>query len=548
MQITNVKVRNFRSLLDVEFNMQDYSLLVGANNSGKTNVIDAIRVFYEKPKFNTQTDPAAGAPLDSDSWVEIEYELTHNEYESLKAEYRLQNRRLRVRKRLTGKSKGIFAYKRDGTLADEQFYGTKNVQQGKLGHIIHIPAVSTLTEHMKTSGPSALRDIINDIVRKLVKSSPAFSDMIAEFEQQMEAFKNEETDDSLSLRGLQDDINAQISEWDTELRLNINPFSETEIVKNLVSFDFQDHQLSDTLPSSNYGQGFQRHLIYTLLTLVSKYSPPYAVSKKKDFRPDLTLILFEEPEAFLHPPQQDVLCQSLRLLSAQDGNQILISTHSSNFVSQNTEDLCALIHLRRRRGETKVSQLTASDLQKIFHDNQLINSLLNVPAGDENWDLDMEAVKYFLWLDPNRCGLFFAEHVLLVEGPTEVVFINYLLSKGLIPSPKGGIFVLDCMGKYNMHRFMNLLGELGIDHSVLRDEDDLAIQTHQVLARLVSDSANSHTRLVKTVAPDLEQYLGVPKAKKPYQKPQHLLYQYNQGAIDPAKRNSFIKLISRLLK
>lgn len=29
---------------------------------------------------------------------------------------------------------------------------------------------------------------------------------------------------------------------------------------------------------------------------------------------------------------------------------------------------------------------------------------------------EMEAVKYFLWLNPERCGLFFSNHVLLVEG------------------------------------------------------------------------------------------------------------------------------------
>lgn len=548
MQITSVKVHNFRSLVDVEFSLQNYSLLVGANNSGKTNVIDALRVFYEDSKFTAKTDIPAGDTDDAESWIEIEYKLTNSEHGSLKGEYQLENSRLRVRKRLTGASKGIFAYTTEGLLSEEQFYGTKNVQQGKLGDIIYIPAVSTLTEHMKTSGPSALRNIINGIVAKLVKSSPTFQEMINDFSKNMEAFQDETTDDNFSLSGLQNDINDQISGWDTEFRLNINPFSETEIVKNLVSFDFLDHQLSNTLPPSNYGQGFQRHVIYTLLTLVSKYSPTNAASRKKDFKPDLTLILFEEPEAFLHPPQQELLCQSLQSLGAQEGNQILISTHSSNFVSQNTDDLCSLIHLRRRVGKTEVGQLSADSLQRIFHDNQQINSLMNVPAGDENWDLNMEAVKYFLWLDPYRCGLFFAERVLLVEGPTEVVFINYLLSIGRIPASKGGLFVLDCMGKYNIHRFMNLLGELGIKHSVLYDEDDLAQHKHKNIASLISTSKTTNTCHIESVAPDIEKYLGVPKASRPHQKPQHLLYQYHQCAIDSAKLNSFVALIGRLLQ
>ena len=397
MQIKTVHVHNFRSLIDTNFDLHDYCLLIGANNAGKTNAIDALRVFYDDIKFNSSTDTPRESATDGESWIEIEYVLKDDEYESLKEDYKLSQHRLKVRKFLNGQTKGIYAYTTDNDLAQEQFYGAKNVQQGKLGDIIYIPAVSKLDDHMKTSGPSALRDIINDIVKKLVKSSSTFQELIREFSNKMEAFQEERTEEDFSLKGLQNDINESISEWDTEFRLNINPFSETEIVKNLVSFDFLDNQVNDTLPAKNYGQGFQRHLIYTFLKLASKYNLQNKRTARKDFKPNLTLILFEEPEAFLHPPQQDLLCQSLQSLGAQEGNQILISTHSSNFVSQNTADLCALIHLRRRSGKTEVGQLSATKLQNIFHDNQQINSLLNVPAGDENWDLDMEAVKYFLW-------------------------------------------------------------------------------------------------------------------------------------------------------
>ena len=42
----------------------------------------------------------------------------------------------------------------------------------------------------------------------------------------------------------------------------------------------------------------------------------------------------------------------------------------------------------------------------------------------------MEAVKHFLWLNPDRSSIFFANHVLLVEGPTEVALINKLSEMG----------------------------------------------------------------------------------------------------------------------
>ena len=417
MQITTVRVHNFRSLIDVTYRVSNYGLLVGANNSGKTNAIDALRVFYDDLKFNAKTDCPKDGATDADSWVEIDYRLTDDEYDTLKVEYQLGDNRLKVRKYLSGKTQRIFAYNKDNSLADEQFYGAKNVQQAKLGDIIHIPAVSRLDEHMKTSGPSALRDIINGIVGKLVKSSLTFQQMMQDFSQKMESFQEEKTDENFSLRGLQDDINNGISEWDAEFQIRINPFSETEIVKNLVTFDFHDRQVNDSLPAANYGQGFQRHLIYTVLTLVSKYEVKPKPSAKKEFRPSLTLILFEEPEAYLHPPQQDVLCRSLQSLGAQEGNQVLISTHSANFVSHNTDDLCALVHLRREHGKTIVGQLSEANRKQIFEDNQEINDLLNVPFDDEKSSSRYGRSKILLVVESVPLWLILRETSTIGRGP-----------------------------------------------------------------------------------------------------------------------------------
>jgi len=545
LKITTLRVYNVRSLKDVQFDLKDYSLLVGANNSGKTNAIDALRVFYDKTKF-VQTDKPKGNSDNSESWIEIEFELTRDEFESLKSEYQLKDKRLWVRKNLTGNKKGIFAYKQDGSLADEQFYGAKNVQQGKLGDIIYIPAASTLGEHMKTSGPSTLRDIINDIVVKLVKSSASFQEMIEGFERQMDTFKQETTADDFSLLGLQNDINEQISDWDTELQINFNPFSEKEIVKNLVSFDFLDHQLSDSLPSSSFGQGFQRHMIYTLLTGLSKYSPATQSSRKKDFTPDLTLILFEEPEAFLHPPQQTALSFALKNLGDDDRVQVLLSTHSPQFVSNSTDDLVALVRLQRDSGLTTAWQLSDEKRRQIFDDNQEINDILNIASDDESRQLDMEAIKYFLWLDPSRCGAFFAAHVLLVEGATEVAFINLLMADGRIELPKGGLFVLDCFGKWNIHRFVGLFNEFGIKHSVLVDRDS-ANDKHKKVNELIRDRKNDYTHQIAFLEPDVEGFLGVAKAKESRQKPQHLMYQYRQGKINDDKIAAFVDKLDKLL-
>src|SRR5437867_2148936 len=185
MKVRTLQIHNFRSIADQAISVGDYSLLIGANNSGKSNLVDALRVFYEKElKFVFERDFPKFQTADQESWIEVEYELTPDEAANLKAEYLIAENCCRIRKWFYPADKakaGLFAYE-SGKLSDNLFYGWKNVGQAKLGKAIYIPAVSRLEEHTKLSGPSALREIINDILKPIIKSSEAFTALTAEFE------------------------------------------------------------------------------------------------------------------------------------------------------------------------------------------------------------------------------------------------------------------------------------------------------------------------------------------------------------------------------
>ena len=152
MKAVRLIIHNFRSLLDVDLDLQDYSLLLGPNNSGKSNLLAAVRAFYEKDlKFEEARDFPKCITQDQESWVELEFQCEQAEFDQLKDEYRLSDRRFRVRKYFKSVEKddenkvrtGIYVYV-SGVLSGSRFYGAKNVQQGKLGDIIFIPAASKL--------------------------------------------------------------------------------------------------------------------------------------------------------------------------------------------------------------------------------------------------------------------------------------------------------------------------------------------------------------------------------------------------------------------
>jgi len=173
MKIKSIRIHNFRSIQDTEFKLSDYNVLVGTNNSGKTNILTALRIFYEDGiKFNEKVD-FPKFKTDEESWIEIEYQLTDDEFKNLKEEYKNPSNTLKVRKYLKSTDRGrvranqsnIYAYE-DGKLSTNLFYGARNISQARLGSVIHIPEVTKTDEALKLTGPSPLRNTLTFVMKK----------------------------------------------------------------------------------------------------------------------------------------------------------------------------------------------------------------------------------------------------------------------------------------------------------------------------------------------------------------------------------------------
>jgi predicted ATP-dependent endonuclease of OLD family len=434
MKIRKLTIHNFRSIKEQSFDLHDYSLLIGANNSGKTNIIDALRIFYEKDlKFSKDRDFPKFETDDQESWIEIEYYLTDDEFTNLKDEYKQPNKILKVRKylrssdsnRVKSNQSNIYSYK-EGKLSNNLFYGAKNISEAKLGDVIYIPEVTKIDEYTKLSGPSAFRGLLEFVVKKVVKNSPSFESLNKSFIDFNEKFKEEASKDGVSLQNLIKDINNEIKDWDVSFGVEINQIKPEAIIKNLVSHYFKDRHLKDQiLDTSSFGQGLQRHFIYTLVKLSAKYKEVPTKKDKKEFAPDFTLILFEEPEAFLHPTQQEILNISLKEISLENNQQVLISTHSPYFVSKNVDEIPSLLKLTKNEAETIIYQIDKDTLQKILEENEELKQILGEESVEK--DIELESIRYCLWLDPDRCCAFFADTVLICEGLSEKALVDHLV-------------------------------------------------------------------------------------------------------------------------
>lgn len=563
MKINNINIHNFRSIKDTIFHLDDYSVLIGANNQGKSNIIRALRVFYEydKLKYSKIDDFPKFETDDRESWIEIEYCLTDDEYETLKEEYRLPENTLKVRKYLQSSAglvkanqSNIYGYTLEG-ISDTLFYGAKNISQAKLGTVLYIPDVMTTEEAFKLKGPSPFRDVLNFVVGKVVKKSVSYSALQSSFQKFDEQFPHDKSADGHSVKGIQESLNENIREWDVEFNLHINPIDTDEIIKSLVTHSLTDSDLGKDVDIKHFGQGLQRHLIYTILKMSTEYVDEDE-PKKKEFNPDFTLILFEEPEAFLHPSQQEILNTSLHTLSEIEGNQILVTTHSSTFVSKNIESLTSLIRVKRKGGISNIYQISDVEMDNLVLNNDGLYKHLEATYNDPNTPqedktalggmlhsdtelirLQKESIRYLLWLDTERCCSFFSDCVLICEGPTEKRFIDYMIQTGWnqeFGSKK--VYVLESGGKYHMHKFMNLFSCLGIRHSVLFDLDNNKPQQKYINDYIIQ-SKNEQTYKIDSFKGDIESFLDVQKPSKMRNdlKPLNLMWKYHDGQIDKAK-------------
>lgn len=85
---------------------------------------------------------------------------------------------------------------------------------------------------------------------------------------------------------------------------------------------------------------------------------------------DYGIVLIDEPEAFLHPPQVRVLARTI-CTPRKCSQQLFLATHSGDFVRAALEaggERVRVVRLQRGRGVNHVSELANDDLMKLWSD------------------------------------------------------------------------------------------------------------------------------------------------------------------------------------
>jgi putative ATP-dependent endonuclease of OLD family len=466
MRIKRLSIQNFRSIEDLDFEVPQMCALIGPNNAGKSNILEAMRrvlgtswvtvssfspddVFMRDAErdvtISCWIDPPVSyhhfkdAPLTDIHAISFEY--TRYKIGEKKGQPRLEQSCQDER----GQSPTVLskAPKKGAQREYERLVGIPSGVRDAIP-LIYIGTNRSLKEQLPSARYSLLRQIFEDINRRLQDPNDTVTvrgddgtdetlpriDFFRELMQsalgllRTDAFNRvESTIKEKALEQLGFDPVRDSGQID----LHFTPIDSFDFYKSL---DLLVRENGFTVSAQEMGEGMQNAIVLAILQAFEETQRKGAI------------MLIEEPEMFLHPQMQRSLYKTLRRIGER--NQIIYSTHSPHFVAVPEYNEVALVRKQGTRTNVTMSSLSTDSVRR----EKLIKEL-----------------------DPERNELFFATRLLIVEGDTEKLALPQYSKVLAIDLDQAGATIIEVGGKRNLMEFVKIAISFRIPTGVVYDRD-----------------------------------------------------------------------------
>jgi putative ATP-dependent endonuclease of the OLD family len=368
--LKEVRIWNFRSLKEVQVILDpDVTVLVGANNSGKTNFLKALEMALgTNRRFVGKEDIFIGKdetlPKDRIAVIDILLIPTDNQgnriedFDEIWAEY--------WGDKIQGIETQAFVAIRTQIKYDVQHLGYIIKQcllkEWKKWTLVdpNVWEKTSLSRKQREAIPleflDAQRDIYEDLRERssfwgrMVADIPLNKSEIIEIENILNGINERIVNANEGLKKVKEKLallNQTISNSDKGVSLTPIPPKLRDLNRSMDIY-FQSEG-ANNFPLSHHGMGTRSWS--SLLTLNALIS--HQAEKNNPYHP---LLVLEEPEAHLHPQAQRHVFEQIKAIPGQK----IVSTHSPYIVSQ--AHLAALRCFSRKEAETQVAQIDMSSL------------------------------------------------------------------------------------------------------------------------------------------------------------------------------------------
>jgi putative ATP-dependent endonuclease of OLD family len=492
--IDKVRIYNFRSLKKCSITLEPVTLLIGANDSGKTSFLRALNLvlgvgqkritpedFYigenstEKSKeiiidVHIVPTEADGSRIDSfsDEWTEKQFAELINIDAKEKQYFSFRT------KVVYDILKGEYSIKR---------YKIKDWKETEDWEIQkHDEELKQSLDGFPLFFMDAQRDIVQDLrdrnsyFGRLLSKIKIDDELLKEIEERIKAINQSIISGSAELASIKVELQKLKDTVSTGAEIELNPVNERiRDIHRGISISLQDSS-SESFSLEYHGMGIRSWA--TVLTYGAFIAWQYRKMEQEN-QPYYTILALEEPEAHLHPHAQRTLYKQLSEMKGQK----IISTHSPFIASQ-----CQLHELRHFKKQKSYAEIASLDV--------------SIP-NEEKRKLRREVFN-------TRGELLFARAVVLSEGETEEQALPIFAEKhwGKHPYEIGISFVgVGGYGKYAP--FLRILQQFSINWFIFSDGESKSIEMVKDALRSVGISTDPMPSNVITIPnnENLEGYL-----------------------------------------
>ena len=467
--ISELQINNFKSCIDTKLKMSPFSALVGYNNAGKSNSLTALQWLVKKSKLSESDFYDTNLPIEISGKIEgIDNDILNQMTGALKSSIEpyvidevLKIKRTQLSPAAVPKDINLSVLNTENEWVPNP-NGIDNAIKALLPEPIRIGA-------MENAAEDASKAKTTSTIGKLLATflDPVKNAHEAELSNHLDEVTKRISAEGEDRFGELDTIDRRINEKvanlfpGMSLKLHFNTPSFDDLFKSgtIKVYESQDQGRD----FASYGHGAQRAIQMALVQYLAE------VKRVGNNQFTTTLLLIDEPELYLHPFAIEQVREALLVL-ADNGYQVVISTHSPQMITSKDAKSALLIRKSYERGTYARARLDDAIQEVVPFEHQMEH----------------------LFTLTNSSQILFAENVVLTEGKTELRLLPFLFQTACSRTmgqdkyaivPQGGVG--------NTHKSMKILEAMDlpvksiVDLDYIRDalvhgfldEDDVDIVT-----------------------------------------------------------------------